>query len=196
MARHNRLRRDGLDLRLPSHLIGLPEGIHRAYAAAGAAIVPSPDDVGFWNALPAALDPSQAPDGSDVVYIWTTQVPLVPETGWEASKDDFTKGILGRLSGYYSGLTELEIGRLVTTSEDLAAWSHATDGALAHVDWALHRFGPVRPARGLGGYHTPVKGLFLGGSGSHPGGGVTGGPGYLAAKEVIRCCRRRSGRCT
>jgi phytoene dehydrogenase-like protein len=56
----------------------------------------------------------------------------------------------------------------------------------------LSRAAMMRPARGFGGYRTPVDGLFLSGAGTHPGGGITGGPGYVAAHELMRHTRRSS----
>jgi len=60
----------------------------------------------------------------------------------------------------------------------------------SHVAWTLNRMGPLRPARGFGGFSTPVPGLYLGGAGSHPGAAVTGTPGMLGAREVLRDLRR------
>ena len=64
----------------------------------------------------------------------------------------------------------------------------------AHVDWILNRMGPIRPARGFGGFSTPVDGLYLGGAGCHPGAAVTGMPGYNGAHEVLRDLRRGRAR--
>jgi phytoene dehydrogenase-like protein len=80
----------------------------------------------------------------------------------------------------------MEIGRQVHTHEDIRELMHVTGGCHPHVDQILSRSGPLRPALGLGGYRTPVKRLFLGGSGSHPGGSVTGLPGYNSARVAIR----------
>jgi phytoene dehydrogenase-like protein len=61
-----------------------------------------------------------------------------------------------------------------------------TAGNLTHVDMIMSRGGPYRPARGLGGYVTPIAGLYLTGAGTHPGGGITGAPGYMTAREYLR----------
>jgi phytoene dehydrogenase-like protein len=75
----------------------------------------------------------------------------------------------------------------VQSPAELARRVNATLGStVMHVDFLPHRLGPLRPALGLGGYRTPVKGLYLGGSGSHPGFGMTGLPGRLSAREVLR----------
>jgi phytoene dehydrogenase-like protein len=99
-----------------------------------------------------------------------------------------------KLSKFYEGVEQLELGRQVLTNEDFERLVGASGGSITHVDMTLSRGGPRRPARGLAGYRTPVEGLFLGGSGSHPSGGITGAPGYMAAREVTRRDHGRRGR--
>lgn len=190
LRRHQRGRRDDLDLRHPSHLIGNPDGLERAFAAAKAGMLPDVGDLGFWNAIPSALDPTQAPPGQDSLYLWTTQVPLDPADPGRV--DGYAADLVAALAEIYEGLVDAEVGRTVETARDLEQRVGATDGGLAHVDFALNRMGPLRPARGLGGYRMPVQGLFLGGSGASPGGGVTGMPGYLASRELLRSASWRS----
>jgi phytoene dehydrogenase-like protein len=69
---------------------------------------------------------------------------------------------------------------------DLEARFYAPAGAYFHVDMLLTRMGKNRPAYGLGGYDTPMAGLYQTGAGTHPSGGVTGWPGRLAAQHVLR----------
>jgi phytoene dehydrogenase-like protein len=87
-------------------------------------------------------------------------------------------------------LQQAEIGRLVETPEDMAARLRVRNGCITHVDMGLLNSGPLRPAVGLGLGKTPVDGLFLGGSGIHPGGGVSGLPGRTAARRVLRFLRK------
>jgi phytoene dehydrogenase-like protein len=190
LSRHNRMRRDGLNLREPSHFIGTEEGMERAYRRCAAGLMPDENDISLWTAIPTALDPSQAPQGQDSLYLYASTVPFEPEDGWKTLKEPAAQAVVSKAAQFYGGIAELEIGRQVQTNEDIAEWRRATNGCILHVDWGLNRCGPLRPARGLGGFRTPVEGLYLGGSGSHPGGGVTGMPGYLGAREVIRALRR------
>jgi phytoene dehydrogenase-like protein len=111
--------------------------------------------------------------------------------GWDAVKDRAAKLIVDQAGAYYDGIEGLEIGRQVLTNADIGERVHATGGNVTHVDMALGRAGPGRPARGFGGFRTPVDGLFLSGAGTHPGGGITGAPGYNAAREVLRTPGRR-----
>jgi phytoene dehydrogenase-like protein len=186
LDRHNRERRDDLDLRITSHWIGTEEGMERAYRAAGAGLLPDPDDIAFYNAIPTAVDPSQAPAGQDTLYLDAVPVPSDPPGGWTDIKHETADAVMSSAAQFYGGLEGLKIARDVQVNEDIATRRRSTRGAHVHVDWVLNRSGPLRPALGLGGYRTPVEGLYLGGSGSHPGGGVTGVPGYLSAREVIR----------
>jgi phytoene dehydrogenase-like protein len=190
---HNRWRRDGLDLRYPSQVIGTPEGIERAFRCSAAGLLPERDDFALWNVIPTALDPSQAPPGQDVLYTYLGTVPARPVKGWKTLKHEAGQAIVDKVAEFFGGIAELEIGRKLETPEDIAESRGATDGAVLHVDWVLSRMGPLRPARGLGGYRTPVEALYLGGAGCHPGGLVSGLPGYLSAGEILRCLRR-SGR--
>lgn len=188
---HQAQRRDDLDLRIPSHWIGTEEGIERAYGASSAGLMPAEDDVVFYNAVPTAADPSQAPDGMDSLYLLAVAVPFAPAEGWGKLKDNAAQSVVRKAAQFYGGLSEIEIGRQVHTHEDIGALRHVTGGCHPHIDQVLSRSGPLRPTLGLGGYTTPIGGLYLGGSGSHPGGSVTGLPGYLGAQAAIRGLARK-----
>jgi phytoene dehydrogenase-like protein len=195
LSRFQAQRRDDLDLRLPSHWIGTEEGVERSYAASAAGIMPAAEDLVFYNAVPSAADPSQAPTGQDTLYILAVAVPFAPPEGWQALKGPAAERVVNHASTFYEGLPGMEIARQVHTHEDIRELMHVTGGCHPHVDQILSRSGPMRPALGLGGYTTPIQGLFLGGSGSHPGGSVTGLPGYNSARVAIRAIskERRSG---
>lgn len=189
LSRHQAQRRDDLDLRIPSHWIGTADGIERAYAASSAGLMPNEEDLVFYNAVPSAADPSQTPEGMDSLYLLAVAVPFAPAEGWATLKDQAAKTVVRQAEQFYGGLTSMEIGRQVHTHEEIGALRHVSGGSHPHVDQVLSRLGPLRPAAGLGGYSTPIKGLHLGGSGSHPGGSVTGLPGYLGAKATLRATR-------
>jgi phytoene dehydrogenase-like protein len=109
-------------------------------------------------------------------------------------RDKAAEGILANASRYFDGIADLEIGRQVLTNVEMASRGNATGGNMTHVDMVLGRAGPLRPARGLSGYATPVAGLYLGAAGCHPGGGITGGPGYVSARTMLRDLRKGPGR--
>ena len=184
LSRYNRWRGDGVDMRLPTHLMGTPEEVERGYGRARAGLLPRGEEMQFWNCISTAADPTQAPDGQDSVYLYTTVAPVRPDEGWDALRDEFADTLVKRAADFYGNLGEMEIGRRISTPADLEERTGAPSGSFLHVDFT--RMGPLRPARGLAGYRTPVDGLFLGSAGSHPFGTVTGMPGRLCAQEVLR----------
>jgi phytoene dehydrogenase-like protein len=180
------LRDDDVDLRMPTLLIGTVESVRESYAAAARGDLP--DDPAIWIVAPSGADPSQAPAGQESLYIYGLAAPVQPRgSGWDSpARDRAVDSILGKLEKYVTPLQQAEIGRLVETPEDLATRLRVRNGCVTHIDMGLLNSGPLRPAVGLGLGKTPVDGLFLGGSGTHPGGGVSGLPGRTAANRVTR----------
>jgi phytoene dehydrogenase-like protein len=191
LDRHHAQRSDGLDLRIPCGLIGEPDSIRRAYTQSAAGEVPAAQDIVVWTIVNNALDPTMAPPGGDSMYVYVPTMPSKPPEGWELARDRAADAVVEQVASCYDGVKELEINRWVATPADIAERWGATNGAVLHVDVVLTRSGPLRPALGLGGIRLPVPGLFLGASGAHPGGGVTGLPGRLAAREILRRPPRR-----
>ncbi|HWJ82447.1 MAG TPA: NAD(P)/FAD-dependent oxidoreductase [Nocardioides sp.] len=199
LQRHEKWRGDGLDLRRPMHVLASENGIERAFARSAAGLLPHDDDWSMWNVIPTGVDPSQAPDRQDNFYCYLAVAPYEPEVEWDALDGDGQtlrqragESVVRKLGRFYEGVEQLELGRRVLTNQDFERLVGASGGSITHVDMVLSRGGPRRPARGLSGYATPVPGLFLGGSGSHPSGGITGAPGYMAAREVIRRSKGRT----
>lgn len=184
LERHQAWRGDGLDLRHPGTFVGGYEEAVAAFRSARAGHVP--DVPTFYAAVPTGLDPAQAPPGQDTLYLWANPMPFPPASGWEAA----TKALVTAAGDYYDGIEELQIGRWCETPDSRAQRLGLTAGCLYHTDMTLLRMGPLRPAAGLAGYRTPVDGLFLGGAGCHPSGGVTGLPGRLAVQELLRLKER------
>jgi phytoene dehydrogenase-like protein len=184
MKRHQAWRRDDLDVRLPSHTIGTEAGIERTFRRSGAGLDPLAGEFSIWPVIPTALDPSQAPAGTDTLYLYVAVAPYEP-----VDKHALADAVVSTAAEYYDGIEALEIGRQVLSNADIGDRVHATGGNVTHVDMSIGRAAAGRPARGFGGYRTPVDGLFLTGAGTHPGGGITGAPGYNAAKEILRTPR-------
>jgi len=183
LDRYEKWRGDGLDLRRPMHVLATEAGIERAFARSAAGLVPHSDDFSMWNVIPTGADPSQAPAGQDNFYCYLAVAPYEVDM---TMRQDLGDAAVAKLARFYDGVETMEIGRRVLTNEDFEQLVGATGGNITHVDMVLSRGGPRRPARGLSGYRTPIAGLYLGGSGSHPSGGITGAPGYMAAREVLR----------
>jgi len=182
-------RPDDVDLRMPSLLIGTEESVRESYAAAARGELP--DDPAMWVVAPSGVDPTQAPEGQESLYIYALAEPVHPREGWEALRAPAVDSILAKLGKYIGPLDEAEIGRLVETPEDLGARLRVRNGCVTHIDMGLMRSGPLRPTIGLGTGKTPLDGLVLGGSGMHPGGGVTGLPGRTAAIRAKRYLKKR-----
>jgi phytoene dehydrogenase-like protein len=112
-------------------------------------------------------------------------IAVVAREGWDAVRDRTMDSIVAQLSEFYEGF-ENEIGRFVEAPPDRAARLNVTAGCVTHIDFASSRAGNKRPAYGFGGTKPVVPGFFLGGAGIHPGGGVSGLPGRIAANRVLR----------
>lgn len=183
VRRHNAWRKDGLDLRKPviswqtydEHLVGWDDSVAGRW----------PNPIPFIGIVPTAIDPTQAPEGQDTLWIWSGIVPAKPHEPWSKIRDSIGDAVLADGDNYYEGLAELEIGRRVFGAPDLAERFHTPDGNVYHVDPFGLRMGPARPAIGFGSYDTPVPGLYLTGAGTHPTGGISGVPGQQAAKRLL-----------
>ena len=140
----------------------------------------------LWATAPSAVDPTQAPEGQDIAYLYPIAMPLEPREGWDAIRSQVTQTVIDQTEVYLPGLKALEIGRRAEAAPDFAARLNVPNGCVVHIDTGASRTGLMRPAFGLGGETLPVKGLFFGGAGIHPGGGINGLPGRIAAGRVKR----------
>jgi phytoene dehydrogenase-like protein len=191
MPRHNAWRKDGLDLCRPicswqtyeEHVDAWNKVVARKW----------PDPIPFIGIVPSRIDPTQAPEGQDTFWLWSGIVPRNPEVPWEQVRDQIGERVLKECAHYYEGLASLEIGRRVFSAPDLEERFNVPDGNVYHVEPVGMRFGPLRPAQGFGGYETPVPGLWLTGAGTHPTGGISGIPGMVAAKTMIKRAKRGEG---
>jgi phytoene dehydrogenase-like protein len=183
VGRHEARRRDGLSLRKCVLLIGTAEAVVENFRASARGEVPSLPYM--WITAPSAADPTQAPAGQDIAYLYAIAMPVNPREGWDAIRARVAEQIIDQSSEYMEGLKTHEIARRVEASPDLAKRLNVLNGCVVHIDTATTRSGLMRPAAGLGGA-LPVAGLFLGGAGSHPGGGVNGLPGRIAAGRAAR----------
>ncbi|MNS42527.1 Phytoene desaturase (neurosporene-forming) [compost metagenome] len=182
LKRHQDLRKDGVDLNLAVGLIGEAEELKRALVQARRGQVP---DMPVFSVSPMTnWDSSMAPEGQGVAYIYLPVFPVDVNEGWATAKPAAAEAIIARAANYYEGF-DAELGRWFETCPDREARASLTRGCVTHVDFSAQRTGAKRPAYGLGGPAPLAPGLFLGGAGIHPGGGVSGGPGRLVAKRVL-----------
>jgi phytoene dehydrogenase-like protein len=184
MPRHSKWRKDGLDLRLPCTTWNTHQQALDAFDDCVRGDVP--EMIPGLSQITTAFDPSMAPEGHDTFWYWTGLTPADPREGWDAARDKITERVIKDAAQYFEGLEEFEIGRRAVAQPDLEARFWAIDGNVYHVDPTITRFGPMKPAMGLAGYDTPIAGLFLTGSGTHPVAGISGMPGQNAAKRVLQ----------
>lgn len=176
-----RRRTDGVDIRRTTLMTGtLEDHIAQLQAVKLGRNVETPP---VYMAVLSAADPSIAPPGQDVLYLHSN-VPAEPAGGWEANKDSYTRTIVRSAQRFLGGL-DAEIGRVVHTPRDFEDRFGTPKGCYFHVDMTPRRLGVNRPARGLGGYRTPIDRLYLAGAGAHPGGTINGWCGRLAAREAL-----------
>jgi phytoene dehydrogenase-like protein len=135
--------------------------------------------------IPSLDDPSLAPQGAHVLSAYVQFAPYTLRDGnWEASRDALGDTVIKTLSQYAPGIASLIVQRQVLTPLDLERGWGLTGGHIFHGELSLDQFFTMRPLLGFGQYRTPIKGLFLCGSGAHPGTGLTGGSGMNAAREI------------
>ena len=137
--------------------------------------------------IPSLSDSTLAPPGAHVLSAYAQFAPYsLREGNWETLRDAFGDAVMKTLSHYAPDINSLIVERQVLTPLDLERGWGLTGGQIFHGELSLDQFFTMRPLLGWGQYRTPIKGLFLCGSGSHPGTGLTGGSGLNAAREIAR----------
>jgi phytoene dehydrogenase-like protein len=141
--------------------------------------------------IPSLADPSLVPDGRHVMSVLVQFAPYRLTNGdWDAEREPLGDRVLDRLETFAPGISGRVVHRQVLTPLDLEREYGLTGGHPLHGEPGLDQFFAWRPMWGYARYRMPVEGLYLCGSGAHPGGGVTGGPGANAAREILADLRR------
>ncbi|MGH9414070.1 MAG: phytoene desaturase family protein [Terriglobales bacterium] len=145
--------------------------------------------------IPSTLDDSLAPAGQHVASLFCQHV--APELPNGASWDDHREAVgdlmIDTVTQYAPNFKAAVLGRRVQSPLDLERTYGLTGGDIFHGALTLDQMFSARPALGYGNYRMPLKGLYLCGSGAHPGGGVTGAPGHNAAREILKDLGRSAG---
>jgi phytoene dehydrogenase-like protein len=143
-------------------------------------------------AFPSLVDPSMAPAGKHVMSVHMQYAPYKLRTGsWESERDVLANIVLRALESHAPGITGLVEQRQVITPLDLERIYGLTGGHIYHGELALDQLFTMRPTLGWADYTTPVEGLYLCGSGTHPGNGLTGASGQNAARAILKATRAR-----
>jgi phytoene dehydrogenase-like protein len=160
----------------------------RAYTSARA---------GPWSAepvvemlIPSTLDDSLAPAGRHVASLFCQHFPYAVEGGWEARVDEAADHVIAHVDRYAPGFRASVIGRLALSPWHLEQRFGIPRGDIFHGKMGLDQLFSARPMLGHADYRMPVPGLYLCGSGAHPGGGVTGAPGHNAAQAILKDRRK------
>ncbi len=141
--------------------------------------------------IPTVAEPSLAPAGKHVMSVWMQFAPYTLRgANWHEQRDALGDTVVNLIEEYAPGFKNSILHRQVLTPLDLEQSFGLTGGHPYHAELGLDQIFFMRPVPGWARYHTPIKNLFLCGSGTHPGGGVTGLPGYYAAKEILKTRRR------
>ena len=133
---------------------------------------------------PTVLDDSIAPDDRHIVSAWVKFQPSVLSDGsWDTASEDVADQLVEAITEYAPNFGDSIIDRLIYTPSDIETRLGMTGGNIHHID---HSAGQILGDRLFGGGHrTPVDSLYMCGAGTHPGGEVSGAPGFLAARAVI-----------
>lgn len=184
MSKHEKWRGDGIDLRLACNCY---HTYQQAVDAAKACVRGQvPDAIPGLAQVTNAFDPSMSPPGQDLWWFWTGLTPSFPEDGWDVARKKITDSIIKDADEFYKGVEDLQIAVRPLVLPDIEERFWAIDGSVYHVDPTISRFGPNKPVSGFAGYRTPVEGLFLTGSGTHPVAGISGMPGQNAARTMLK----------
>jgi phytoene dehydrogenase-like protein len=141
-------------------------------------------------AIPSVLDPSLAPAGQHVMSIAIHFAPRhLRAASWSDAKDALCRAALDVLAPHAPGLEAQIIDAEMITPEDMETIWGLSGGHIFHGEPTLDQWWFARPLIDCARYATPITNLFLGGAGTHPGGGVTGASGHLAAKAVLQAIK-------
>ncbi|MGH2522566.1 MAG: phytoene desaturase family protein, partial [Anaerolineales bacterium] len=137
--------------------------------------------------FPSVIDPDMAPPGKHVMSCFVQYAPVNQEGGWDASKREaFGDTVIDTLAEYAPNIKDLILHRQVLTPWDLEREFGLTQGNIFHGELLLHQLFFLRPVPEWSNYRTPIRNFYQCGSGTHPGGGIMGAGGRLAALEILK----------
>jgi phytoene dehydrogenase-like protein len=137
--------------------------------------------------IPSMIDPHMAPPGQHVMSIFVQYAPYDVIGGWtDAKRDAFGQAVVDTLTQYAPNLKHAILHRQVITPADIERVTGLTEGNIFQGELALHQLFFLRPAPRWAKYRTPIRRLYQCGAGTHPGGGIMGASGRLAALQILR----------
>lgn len=137
--------------------------------------------------IPSIVDPSLAPPGQHVASLFCQQfAPVLPDgRDWDAEEAAAAGCIIDTVEAQAPGFRASILGSMSLSPKGLERKFGLTSGDIMHGAMSLDQLWSARPVLGHGAYRGPLKGLYMCGAGTHPGGGVTGAPGHNAARELL-----------
>ncbi len=143
--------------------------------------------------IPSTLDDSLAPPGRHVASLFCQHVaPELPDgKSWDDRREEVADLMIATVDAYAPNFRASVLGRQILSPLDLERTFGLVGGDIFHGALSLDQIFSARPMLGHADYRAPIPGLYMCGSGTHPGGGVTGAPGHNAAREILRDVKRR-----
>jgi phytoene dehydrogenase-like protein len=138
--------------------------------------------------IPSLTDPSLAPPGKHVMSCFVQYAPykLAPGLHWDTEKEKFGDTVINTLAEHMPNIKDIILHRQVVTPLDLEREWGLSEGNIFQGELSLEQLFFLRPVAGWARFRTPIKNLYMCGSATHPGGGIMGAPGRLAALEILK----------
>jgi phytoene dehydrogenase-like protein len=138
--------------------------------------------------IPTLTDPSVAPPGKHILSCFVQYAPykLAPGLDWDTEKEKFGDAVVNTIAEYAPNIKEIILHRQVVTPLDLEREWGLSEGNIFQGELSLEQLFFLRPVAGWAQFRTPIKNLYMCGSATHPGGGIMGAPGRLAALEILK----------
>jgi phytoene dehydrogenase-like protein len=137
--------------------------------------------------IPSMIDRDMAPPGHHVMSCFVQYAPYDIDGGWDdAKREAFGEAVIGTIERYAPNIRRAIVGKQVITPKDIERIAGITGGNIFHGELLLHQLFFLRPAPQWADFRTPLPGYYFGASGAHPGGGVMGAAGKLAAHEILK----------
>jgi phytoene dehydrogenase-like protein len=137
--------------------------------------------------IPTMVDPTMAPPGKHVmsIFVQYANYDLSEYGNHDQQREAMGNAVIDTLAEFCPNIKDIMLHRQVLTPWDLENQFCLPEGNIFHGELTLDQLFFFRPAPGWADYRTPIRNYFQCGSGTHPGGGITAGPGRLAAREIL-----------
>jgi phytoene dehydrogenase-like protein len=144
-------------------------------------------------AIQSTIDPDMAPPGKHVMSCFIQYTPYhLRGSDWTKEREHMADNVQNTLESFFPGFSDLVLQREIVTPLDIEQVAGLPEGNIFHGEMLAPQTYFFRPAPGWNQYRTPIDGYYQCGSGTHPGGCVSGGPGRLASQQILRDLRSTS----